>query len=361
MPNLNRQQTNEILDLLQDKKTSKKQGDIFKIYKSEEILKMTANSMPFIVDRMIAEKTITAITAKSGVGKSLIALILATHISRGEKLFNEFNVMQKNVLIVDQEMPDDILIDRYKAIVKEWSGVDYMWEQSWIIEDTKHYDWMVKIIKENKYGVIIFDMLDSIHEKNENDNSEMKVINKRLIRLINETGVTIILLHQHRKEDNRTKSSQDSAQGAGDIIHKASSHLIIEQLDKGTDKENNKEIAEYLFKQVKSRRPETMQSFKFEVIYNLNDKKTNWNFLSFYEEKMVAIEKARGAILEFLNANSGYWYLGSKKFPEQDMLLKIKEKTGGIGDKNIKEAIKSLVTDELINSFGKSPIAYFIE
>lgn len=332
----------------------------FRISKSNEILNMVAKEVPFVINRMIAEKTITAITAKSGVGKSLFALILAKHISKGENLFGEFGVKQKKVLIIDQEMPDDILIERYKAIVKEMCDVDYIWEQSWLIEDEEHFEWLRQTIEENEYGVIIFDMLDGIHEKNENDNSEMKVINKKLLRLINKTGVSVIVLHQHRKEDNRTKSSQDSAQGAGEIIHKATSHLIIEKTGDKEVNEFGEERIEYLLKQEKSRRPETMQSFKFNVYYSEKKKETFWEFGSYHDEKLVAIEQARNAIVKFLSENQGIWYLGSKKYPDSDMLKVIKEMTG-IKDKNIRNAAQSLAKEEIISSMGKSPIGYFKE
>lgn len=328
---INEQQTNE--------KKNTDSVKIFKISKSKNILKMETKAVKFIIDRMVAEKTITVISAKSGVGKSLLVLIMAKHIGDGTPLFDKYAVQQKNVLVIDQEMPDDILIDRYKAIVKTKNNVDFLWQQSWLITDEEHFNWLKQAIKNNNYQVIIFDMLDAIHEKNENDNSEMKIINRKLIRLINETGISIILLHQHRKEDSKTKSSQDSAQGAGEIIHKATSHLIIDRKDsKLAEEDNQQEITSYILKQHKSRRPEKLIPFQFEVSYHLENKITNWRFVRECDENLIKIEEVQSKIINLINNEQGEWTV-------ENLLEKLK-----MGKSSIRQALKILEEKNILDS-----------
>jgi RecA-family ATPase len=91
---------------------------------------------------MVPEKAITSITAASGKGKSLLALIMAYYIGKGELLFGErdFEVKKSKVLIIDGEMNFSTITGRYKGVFQqEKLPVDFILEQNWLISDEQHF------------------------------------------------------------------------------------------------------------------------------------------------------------------------------------------------------------------------------
>jgi len=114
----------------------------FKIIKGEEILSKEIKKFPYIVDKLVPEKAITSITADSGRGKSIVSLIFAKAIASGNKLFDEFEVKKSTVLILDQEMDEDLIVGRYKAIIQDKLDIDYIYEQFLLVDKEEDYSWV---------------------------------------------------------------------------------------------------------------------------------------------------------------------------------------------------------------------------
>ncbi len=162
---------------------------LYKIVSAKELLEKNTKEFPYIIDRLIPEAAITSITADSGQGKSLLSLIFAHFIATGRILFDEYPVKKSKVLIIDLEMDEDIIVSRFKALINEDCDIDYIYQQSWLINEEKSYKWIVDIIKMNGYKVVFFDTLTNIHDKEENSSKEMREINKKMLQLITDTGI----------------------------------------------------------------------------------------------------------------------------------------------------------------------------
>ncbi len=334
------------INKITDKHLSGKKN-LFKIISGSEMIDKKIKAQPYIVDKMIPERAITAITADSGKGKSMFALIIAYHIAKGEKIFGEFEVKQNKVLIIDQEMDSDIIHERYKSVFKEEkeSQIDFIYEQSLQIDDNNHYQDLIRLIKQNNYKVIIFDTLTNLHNKSENSADEMKEVNRRLLDLINQTGVSIIYLHHHKKRQQGELYSQSSSRGSTEIIAKVASHLLIDS-KVSIDAECDISITELTIQQEKARRPERINKIGLKIFYDQNLKQTHWEYIGEVKNNEKKIEQAKDFIKEELRNNS--W------LSIENLKNSASEKKIDIGEKNLREACRELVKNmEIQEKTGK--------
>ena len=104
-------------------------------------------------------------------------------------------------MIVDLEMSKNDIIQRTKSIIgKETEGIDFHFAQTFNIFDDNDFKWLKNTIKDNSYKLVVLDTYSMMApSKSENDNAEANIVNKRLLELINNFGVTILFLHHHRK------------------------------------------------------------------------------------------------------------------------------------------------------------------
>ena len=69
----------------------------------------------------------------------------------------------------------------HKAIMRDLVKVDYVFESCLTINESKDYQWLIDTIKKNNYGVVIFDTLTTLHDKEENSSKEMREVNKLML------------------------------------------------------------------------------------------------------------------------------------------------------------------------------------
>lgn len=315
-------------------------GGKFKIVNGNEMLTRETSKFPYLVNKLVPEKAITSITADSGQGKSIIALILARHISMGQKLFGEFEVKKTKVLIIDQEQDEDLIIGRYKSIVREKSDIHFLYGQLWVINKDENYDWLVAEIKINNYGLLILDTLTTIHDKDENKADQMRQINNLLLQLITDTGITIIYLHHHRKRQMNEKMGQASSRGSTEIIAKVASHLLVT-----TKKDANLEgfmTLQMIISQEKARRPESIIKIGVDISYNLATKETSWVYKGEINEEEKRIEKATKFILGLVEQENS-------EFTINQFMEKNKEQGGAFGASALRSACRQLVKEKLIS------------
>jgi len=308
----------------------------FKLYRLADLMEKSPKENPYIIEGMVPEEAITSITADSGKGKSLLALIMTYHIAAGEPLFGLFKVKQSRVIIVDLEMDEDIIITRVKSIFnRNELPVFYHYGTAWQIDNDNDYEALEKVIIENGIQVVIFDTLSSIHSKRENESSEMREINALFLRLIQETGVTIIYLHHHRKSQKGENFSQSSSRGSTEIIAKAASHLLIDS--QKWINEDGISINSLIVQQEKSRRPDGIKAFRVDVRYLAENNKTYWEFKGSIEEDKRSEAKKR--IMEILQDRMAHTI--------KDFTINIKD----VCEKYIRWSLKDLERDHQITSY----------
>ncbi len=316
----------------------------FVITTGSELFEMKIKEFPYLIDKMVPENAITALTAESGKGKSILAMIMAKAIASGEDLFGEFKTTKCKTLIIDQEMDSDIIASRYQAIIGEPADIDYIYEQFWAIDDEAKYIWLMNAIKEHGYKFIVFDTLTMIHDKDENKSGDMKEINVKMLQMIAKTGVTILYLHHHRKPSQGEKQGMNSSRGTTEIIAKAASHLMLES-SKETDLQG-RIVDRMTIKQCKSRRPESITKIAVNVRYEKEEKKTYWEYDGLANDKGKSIDMCTDFVLSVL--------IDSNEYYSRDRLLKIaasdKKYYDSIAESNLKMACDDLIRDKRIES-----------
>lgn len=312
----------------------------FEIVTGSEIIKLETSANPFLVSGMIYEKAINAITADSGKGKSILALIVAKSISLGEKLFDRLEAKKTKVLVIDQEMDADLIVARYKEIIgTEKPEVDYMYEQAWTINEEADFDWLKKTIVDRGYGCVIFDTLTNIHTFDENKAEDMREVNKLFLELIKETGVTIIYLHHHRKPQRGEKTNQSSSRGSTEIVAKMASHILLDS--KKTKDSDGRTVTSLTIKQSKSRRPEIVENMVVDVINDPISKTTTWEFRGKVKDDISAVQRACDEMLALLKEHG-------------EMTMDDLFQESSVGKSSVRTAAKILVKNNLIDfSTGK--------
>lgn len=310
----------------------------FIIKTGKEMMSLKLNPKPYLIDRMIAERAINAITADTGKGKSLLMLIMVKHIASGEKLFGEFETKKKKVLIIDQEMDEDLLAERYQDVIGEAHGnVECLYEQPIALNEPKDYEWLKEAIIGNGYGCLVLDTLTNIHTADENSATEMREVNKLLLKLVTDTGITIIYLHHHRKLGKGEKTSQSSSRGSTEIGAKMSSHLLLEsKKDRGA---NGEVVLNFIVKQVKSRRPESVENMSVDVVFDPVTRKTTWKYLGEVKDEGSAVARATEEIPKLLKEHG-------------EMTMKEIKEECSVGNNSITDAIKILVMNNLIEVYA---------
>lgn len=255
-------------------------------------------------------------------------------IAKGEDFLGKYKTKKTKVLIIDVEMSENDIIDRSQTIPEgEFEGLDIYYCDTFNIEDVSDYKWLTDSIKENEYGLIVFDTLSGIHNLEENSNSEMNKINKKLLELTNEHKVTILFLHHHKKLQKGEKMNQGSSRGASAIIDKSASQILIDSKDITIITHDKKPLKglKMTLEQHKCRQLGKLERFAVEVYYNPETKKTSFKWAGIEEKKDSAMEKAKVMILKLMDQGEEY------------IIADFKDSVEGVSEKIIREAIRELV------------------
>ena len=310
----------------------------------QELLNYEIQPEFFVINPLIPKEAITNISADSGKGKSLFALILAYHIASGTPLFGKYDVEQGAVLIIDQEQNKNTIVSRFKKIVSVDIPINYTIDQRFVITDEDNLDDLKSIINSG-YKVVIFDTFVEILTGNENDSGEMKIVNSKLLELIRSTKVTVIYLHHHRKLSKGDKLSQASSRGSTEIIAKVSSHLLLDSKNYKDEFDNN--VLEMTISQEKARSSSRLDGkISFKVINDQSDNTIKWEYLGEVEDKEKKVEEAKAHIMELLQTEPGV------------TVRDLEEKTK-IGNSNIRAALKELVSENKLDVGRQGRAKYY--
>lgn len=285
----------------------------------------------YLIDLLIPEGGIVNISADSGKGKSLFALIIAYYVATGEKFLDRYETKQKNVLIIDQEMNENEILKRFQKIVKYDIPIYYTYNQKFLITNKDNFENLIAEIKEKNIGLIIFDTFTEIHSSDENDSGEMKAVNSKLLELTRRTNVTPLYLHHNRKPFRNEKVSQSSSRGSTEIMAKVSSHLILESSNYVD--EYGREILEIIISQEKSRGSKRLYNkIILRIFDDLKDGALKWEFIGEVEEKTKKTKDAKKLILSLLDV-------------ENEITVKSITAKSEIGANNIRVALKQLIKE----------------
>lgn len=158
----------------------------------------------WLVQDLFPQRTVSLVTAPTGMGKSVLMQHLALSVLSGRPWFG-LPVKQGPVAYWDQDNPDHILTgNRIKAIA---AGLDLeipRTPESWLFRTreriNKAFDGILNRVKEMGAVLLVIDTFAAVNPYNENDNTLISQVVVDYLFPFALEGVTVIALHHPAKE-----------------------------------------------------------------------------------------------------------------------------------------------------------------
>ena len=233
----------------------------------DELLAMDIKDYPFLVEKIVPEKSITVVSGHPESGKTWFIMHLIYCVAYEQPLFAKYKTKKANILLVDEEGGKEEVAKRFKLLgFKNGTEVRTLSQQGITIDNQNDVDILVSLIKEHNAGLLIIDPFGSAFSGEENSARDIRKVMFYLQRIITETGATIIFVHHHRKDSrNYINGSEQSMRGSSAIFGRVDSHIIIKRKK---DIESDGEIL-MIVSQHKSRKGKSkIKSFNARMLEN---------------------------------------------------------------------------------------------
>jgi archaellum biogenesis ATPase FlaH len=288
----------------------------------------------FTINPFFEQGTLNMVSAPPNGWKSWLFFLFAYHIATGSPVVGEFETMQTNVMIINEEDSERLIQDRMKAlrVTDQSLPIFYRISKGSKLDD-KFVDNLLAEVKEKNVGVIMFDSLRSIHEAEENDSTAMQGVMDQLKRFT-KANITVIFTHHNRKKAMFGKGDDAEASRGSTAINAAVSGYI--QLEEGAKDEEKTTL---IVKHLKSKVGKKIDPFEIEIQFV--DNVASFSYQGDHKPKEKALSEAKNRILSELQGRTELLSRKDLKY------LKVG------GDTTIKEATKALVKEGKIREITR--------
>lgn len=300
-----------------------------------DILNMKFTEEPFLIEKLVPQKSLCVLSGYPESGKSWILLELARSVASDTPFLKQFQTQKGNVLFIDEETGMSEFQRRMNLLKFDSQLPIYFLSQKGLkVDNRENLEYLLEIVKKWEIKLVIFDPFVAIHSKRENEAQEMQKVMEALQEFIKK-GSTVIFAHHHRKELGWNKSTpSQSLRGSSVLFGKVDSHVAIEK------KSETKEEINLVITQEKLRRGKKITPFQVKLA-EIEDQGLVMEYIGEYEEKREKIERAKGAIQEILSKES---------LTRKEVLERIKDIAG---QRNSSEAFSALTESGKIQQVGK--------
>lgn len=319
--------------------TAPAETDKLIVHPCDEIMAKPYKPDSFVIDRLIPEGMVSAITSQAGVGKSIIALEMAKSIASGKPFLGQFKTKQMPVLIIDQEMSPNTIVGRFHSLIDDPKLPIFTSYETFLkITNPEDYAKIADAIREHGTGLVILDTLVTFHSGDENQVNEMRDVMGALMRLCAECKVTVLLAHHQRKGAYGEQASQASMRGSTEIAAKISCQMTLENKGrKEFDETTGETTALLTMEQHKSRLPIGFKKFTIKSVYNEKTNKTVISYEGECEDKKAVKAAALTEEMTKVIQTSPHG-----KLTRQQIIDELKGmKLGGV--KKIDDALKEMI------------------
>lgn len=180
----------------------------------------------WLIKDLLIDPCLAMITGDAGCGKTWTSLDLAICIATGEQWLSR-EVVQGPVLIIDEESGDRRLATRLQKCINGHGGsritpVYYFTMQGTDIRDALDINEIKKIIEDKKIKFVLIDaFMDVILGADENSVKDVLPGLNLLKKIIEETGVSFLIIHHKTKPSNGSKGNyrgSSAIKGAVDLM-----------------------------------------------------------------------------------------------------------------------------------------------
>lgn len=301
---------------------------VFNPTKLDELMRKDFPVNTWLVEGLIPANGITMLSAPPSSYKTWLLLEVGICVATGRQLFGCFETRQLNVLIIDEESGEPMLQRRLKKLsVPEGSPIYFRSLQQFKIE-RKHINALLKYCKQKDIGLVIFDSLVRIHDKDENDAVKIASIFQMLKECTVE-GITVVIAHHHRKSGNYKSSASQEMRGSSDILASSDCHISMSRSDK-----------KIKVTQTKLRIDEEMEPFEIEVVNNEDSVSLEYvGKLPYAQDKNA---KVISQIKEVLIDQPG--------ISQKELLTLLKKRQASIGERSLRSLLKKMEEDNEIET-----------
>lgn len=198
---------------------------------AEELMNANIPPVEYWVDGIIPKMGKILVSGKSGAGKSILAMNAACAMTSGINEWLGKSVSPCRVLYMDLEIGVSALRERLTKIIREKGlRADRLFVSpvpSLDLEDENTYKALKEFVSENQIDVVIFDPLGFLWRGNENESHTVRKLLSLFNSLIDEFGVSVVLVHHWRKSTDKSKSGGEMSAGSYIIEGWAEAHVSI--------------------------------------------------------------------------------------------------------------------------------------
>lgn len=201
----------------------------------KDLLSRELPELQWTIEQLIPEGGLVVLSAPPSHHKTWLALYFAIQVAHGEMVFDRFKTKQGNVLFIEEDTGDRLITWRVQKLdpSNKNAPIKFLFRKGIKLENQKTVEKLMGLIKKENVGFIIFDSLIQLHNQDENVNKDMAAVLAPL-RKIADMGVSVLVLHHHRKESGNEdsvawKDRSQSLRGASAILGMLNSHLIIQR------------------------------------------------------------------------------------------------------------------------------------
>lgn len=304
---------------------------------ASELFPTVADQVDWLLYPLIARGCLVQIQGNPKGGKSCFGLYIAMSMASGRWMSDRFEYVRSGPCRALYVAYEDGL-KRLKRRFKEYSpglGIDpdrysdnlLFFQRSPDIDLSKKSGEgkVRKIIKKNGCDVLFFDTLSWIHDGEENSKKEMQPVMTALRRIIEDTGISIVLVHHTRKSSHGGDVATTAERGRGSSAISAAADAI---LDFGSRVQKNVTFCRLISKDVKDD--------EFHVVYDENEETgaVNWRLIDAEEREDVT--QARAKVLSAVKELC-------RTAPEGVLPSTVAAAVSGLSEASIRRCLKTLV------------------
>lgn len=157
--------------------------------------------VPWVVEPLIARGHLTMLVGAAGVGKSLLALALASAVAHDASVFAGMPVHGGDVVLVDAENGERVLHERAHLVDLPANRVRLGLAEGLDLRDSGDADALQSALEEGRPALLVLDSLASLAPGlKENEADQAGPVVDRLRRVAQTTSTGVVLLHHTRKD-----------------------------------------------------------------------------------------------------------------------------------------------------------------
>ena len=302
-----------------------------KLLSVADLLSYKPASYPFLVDKLVPHRGITALSGHPEAGKSWVMLEIAKSVASGTALFGKFKTLKGNVLVVDEESGIDEFWKRARMLgYSEDLSIFFHIQCGFKLDNEKDLAQLLSTVRKNEISLIIFDPYVSMHNKSENSAEETAVVMQALQKF-NETGAAVIYVHHLRKDSIMKFGGAQSLRGSSALLGRLDSLIRVHKV---TSDEVSDEIQ---ILHEKSRRGKKEPEFQISMIEE--------NGKIFFDD-IIEVEPAKRKLEQATEAITNM-FDDDTELTRVDIITAVKN-VAGVGEKNVADAIRKLVKDQVL-------------